>query len=57
MRLMRLEAVHITVVMKSTEGLLVNYLSVQHDKDAVVWERSIRMYQDVPALRSQIMVT
>lgn len=57
MRLTRLEAVHITMVMKSTEGLLVNYLPVQHDKDAVVWEQSIRLYQDVPALWSQIMVT
>lgn len=53
---MRLEAVH-RAVMKKPEHLLVKYLSVQHNKDAVLWKQSIRLYQNAPALRSQIMVT
>lgn len=53
---MRLEAVH-RMVMKKTEDSLAKYLSVQHNKDAVLWKQSIKLYQNAPALRSQIMVT
>lgn len=56
MWLMRLEAVH-RMVMKKTEHLLAKYLSVQHNMDAVLWKQSIRLCQNAPALRSQIVVT
>lgn len=42
---------------EKTEHFLAKYLSMQHNKDAVLWKQSIRLYQSAPALRSQTMVT
>lgn len=45
------------VVILQTERLLVKHLFVQHNKSTVLWKQSIGLYQNAPALRSQIIVT
>lgn len=52
----RLKAVQSSDI-KNSECFL-KYLSVQHlNKSAVLWKQPIKLYQNTPALLSQIMVT